>query len=570
MLSRFFLFILFFSLLHAEPLSLDFVETDIKEVLRAISMGYNVPILVDKDVSAKVTIHLDSVELLEALTAIASINDLALVKEATHYRFQNKINDENYHFELKDSLVYIEIHNKDIQDFIKDYSWNTGVNLLIDPTLDAKISARLEGLSIRRTLEVILRAHGFKLWDKGDYYSVEKLQNNIKQENLSMDISYRDSLFYVQLKDAPLKDVLYEISNLVGFNLVLYGDIKESVYLKADSLPLKKLFQLLFKGSRYAYMDLEANNILVGEKLNHNAISEERFYFFKHIQSEKGLSLLAKAYPDKGLQLLEIKEQNGLFLVGAWKHLEAAIEFLQKIDVEPLQVLLECVIVEFNKGKLFEMGLNSGRGKKSSEGVVGLNSFIRTSGKNKRLNFGEIGILSDYFEFELSALEENNLAEILARPSITTLNGNKASIHLTNTSYYMVNQVSPDGYPITDYHSFNEGVSLEITPSVAKEGSISIEIIPEIKTSSRSSGDGPRDISTRNLKTTVSLKDGETFCLGGLIRQNSAKVRSAIPFLGSLPWIGALFSYHTTENYSMELGIFITPRVIRSQKGNNL
>ena len=65
--------------------------------------------------------------------------------------------------------------------------------------------------------------------------------------------------------------------------------------------------------------------------------------------------------------------------------------------------------------------------------------------------------------------------------------------------------------------------------------------------------------------TTVSLKDGETFCLGGLIRNTSAKVRSAVPFLGSLPWIGKLFSFYTNEDYTMELALFITPRLIRGK-----
>jgi type IV pilus assembly protein PilQ len=175
--------------------------------------------------------------------------------------------------------------------------------------------------------------------------------------------------------------------------------------------------------------------------------------------------------------------------------------------------------------------------------------------------FGKIGLLPDRFEMELASMEENNFAEVLARPRLTTLNGNKSELNVTNTVYYLVSQVSADGYPITDYRSFNDGISLELTPSVTQEGRITLDVSPEIKTAGRSSGDGPRDISTRNLKTVVVLKDGETLCLGGLIRKSKSEVRSAVPFLGSIPLLGRLFSYNSEEEEENELAIFITPHV---------
>ena len=92
-------------------------------------------------------------------------------------------------------------------------------------------------------------------------------------------------------------------------------------------------------------------------------------------------------------------------------------------------------------------------------------------------------------------------------------------------------------------------------------GNITLNISPEIKTAGRSSGDGPRDISTRNLKTNVALKSGETLCLGGLVRKSKSEVRNAVPFLGSIPIVGRLFSYVSEVDDESELAIFITPEV---------
>jgi type IV pilus assembly protein PilQ len=221
--------------------------------------------------------------------------------------------------------------------------------------------------------------------------------------------------------------------------------------------------------------------------------------------------------------------------------------------------------VELKRGKNFEIGLQSGATRKTAENDLGVRWFMEFLGKDVSGSgaFGKIGILPARFEMELAAMEESNKAEVLARPRLTTLNGNKAELNVTNTVYYLVSQVSADGYPITDYRSFNDGISLELTPTVAQGGSITLNVAPEIKTAGRSSGDGPRDISTRNLKTTVVLNDGETLCLGGLVRRSKSEVRTAVPFLGSIPFIGRLFSYVSEVEEESELAIFITPEVKR-------
>lgn len=572
MFSRSFLFLFFWGVALANALapklSLDFVNTDIKEVVRTISAAYDMAILVDQNISANITVHLDSVGLFEGLSAIASANGLEVIQEGALYRIRKKIERGENRFYSKDGLVFIDVQNKEIQEFIKEYAANTNLNILIDPKIKVKISGRLQGLPAHSALVSLMKAHGFRVRSGPDCFFVEEEKQPKEESSSIVELAYRDSLFFVDLEAASLKNVLNEMATLAHLNLAVYGELRENVYLKADSLPLNALLKMLFQGSRYTYTFDSLGTILVGERGAPSAIAANSLYYLEHIHSEKALLLLTKAYQDRGLRILEVKEQNALLLMGASTEIESASHFLKKIDVETLQVLLECIIVEFNKGKQFEFGFRSGSAKKTSEGGLGINSFIRISDKSRfwGRGFGEIGLLSDQFDFELAALEENNQAEILARPSISTLNGNKASINVTNTTYYMVSQVSADGFPITDYRSFNEGVSLEITPSVARSGEITIEIIPEIKTSARSSGEGPRDISTRNLKTTVSLKEGETFCLGGLIRKTSAKVRSAIPFLGSLPWVGKWFSYHTNEDYTMELAVFITPRLIRKNK----
>lgn len=150
-------------------------------------------------------------------------------------------------------------------------------------------------------------------------------------------------------------------------------------------------------------------------------------------------------------------------------------------------------------------------------------------------------------------------------PRITTLNGNQASINVTNTSYFQISSVSQDGLPINDFKPINDGITLDITPFITQAGEITMDIKPEIKTSSQSSTTGPSNISTRNLQTTVQLGDGQTIMLGGLIQSNQSKVREGIPILGSIPYLGYLFSYYRDIETTTELVIFVTPRILTDE-----
>jgi type IV pilus assembly protein PilQ len=235
-----------------------------------------------------------------------------------------------------------------------------------------------------------------------------RIRKQPKEESSSIvELAYRDSLFFVDLEAASLKNVLNEMATLAHLNLAVYGELRENVYLKADSLPLNALLKMLFQGSRYTYTFDSLGTILVGERGAPSAIAANSLYYLEHIHSEKALLLLTKAYQDRGLRILEVKEQNALLLMGASTEIESASHFLKKIDVETLQVLLECIIVEFNKGKQFEFGFRSGSAKKTSEGGLGINSFIRISYKSRFWAvIGEKWLLSDQFDFERPLLKK--------------------------------------------------------------------------------------------------------------------------------------------------------------------
>lgn len=550
-----------------KPVTLDFVDTPIAEVVRLISLAYKTPVLVDDALDLKVTFHLDGVGVLDALTALCSAHGLELVQQESVFHVRRASVRGEHEFSLRDTLVTLSVKDKEVGEFVREFALNSGLNILASRGLEGRITGELRSMPAEAAFRSIMSVHGFRVWREGAILRVEcpRLSSAGKASSEASDKIriYKDGdLYSVEVNDGDLAQALNVLAEVAELNLALYGDIRESMRLKLHAVTLECLIESLFKGRRYSFA-LEGKTLYVSEGGTHKALSASKLYPLRHVHSERALAYLGKFAPSPNFVATEIKEQNALLLGGSHFEIQMAVDLLKQIDIPALQVTLSCIVVEFKRGRGFEIGLHSGATRKTAERDLGARGYFDFMGKDFSAAgaFGKIGLLPDRFELELASLEENNQAEVLARPRLTTLNGNKAELNVTNTVYYLVSQVSADGYPITDYRSFNDGISLELTPSVTQEGRITLEVSPEIKSAGRSSGDGPRDISTRNLKTMVVLADGETLCLGGLIRKSKSEVRSAVPFLGSIPLLGRLFSYTSEEEEENELAIFITPHV---------
>lgn len=566
-----------------DKVSLDFVDAEIQEVARSVSLAYGVPVLVDGGIEDKVTFHLDGVGLLEGLSTLCSTLGLEVFRDGSVLRIRRQVDHGENYFRITDSLVTLAVERRDVRDFIRDFSANTGLNVLAAPDVSGEISGRLSAVPAVTALRTILEIHGFRVRRDADCYRVERSRNSSAladgaggkggagangappaDAKTVPDIVVEDSLYSVELDGTPLDVFLKEFARVANLNLVLYGEMRETSQMRLERASLTALLNALFRGSRYTFA-LDSNTLFVSERGAKNALSVTELYPLKYASPETLIPRLGTLLPGAGFVVSEAKEQNALMLRGSPSEIAEAREILDRLDVAALQVTISCVIVELKRGNNFEIGLHSGATRKTAENDLGVRGFMEFLGKDVSGSgaFGKIGILPARFEMELAAMEESNKAEVLARPRLTTLNGSKAELNVTNTVYYLVSQVSADGYPITDYRSFNDGISLELTPTVAQGGSITLNVSPEIKTAGRSSGDGPRDISTRNLKTTVVLNDGETLCLGGLVRRSKSEVRTAVPFLGSIPFIGRIFSYVSEVEEESELAIFITPEVRR-------
>ena len=259
------------------------------------------------------TLHLDSVGLLEGLSAVCAAHSLEVVKDGRVLHIRRVRERGESEFAVSDSGVSLTVKGKDVVEFASEYAANTGLNILVEPDVQGKVSGRLRNMPAVAAFRTLMESQGFAVRSEGGCLRVSVRRDRAGPEGAS--VFRDDSLYSVDLAAVPLASVLREVAAAAGLNLAMYGDMQEPVRLKFDRVPLRDLVGAVFRGSRYAYV-LDSANLFVAETGVRNALSQTRLYPLKYIDSEKALAHLSKFMPGSSFVAAEVKEQNALLLGG--------------------------------------------------------------------------------------------------------------------------------------------------------------------------------------------------------------------------------------------------------------
>ena len=233
------------------------------------------------------------------------------------------------------------------------------------------------------------------------------------------------------------------------------------------------------------------------------------------------------------------------------------------------QVMLEVKVAEVSKTLLDELGVDINLTRSIGNTSVTLLSQLLTEGSTTitaaRAN-GRTNVT-------LTAEMKKGLVKVLAEPTITAVNGQEGSFLAGGRIYIPVPQSSATGAATITLEEKEFGVGLKFLPTVLEDGLINLRVTPEVSelsqygTTIKSLGGQASllpSITTRRASTTVQLRDGESFAIGGLIKSNVTESIKALPILGELPVLGALFRSNAFQKELSELLFVVTPRLVKA------
>jgi type IV pilus assembly protein PilQ len=203
-------------------------------------------------------------------------------------------------------------------------------------------------------------------------------------------------------------------------------------------------------------------------------------------------------------------------------------------------------------------------GSTANEALNLLNAITNTGSTNRTL---QAVFSATQFQLVLNALQSQNEVKIVSNPTIVTLNNTPATINVGQEEpipRYQYNQQT-GGFEVSGFEFRPVGINLKVTPQVNARGTIRLQVEPEVSQTNGTRAFGPAQIpiiATRKAKTEISLQDGFTMGIGGLLTTQSTKGSTRVPVLGSMPLLGRLFRTDESNANTTNLVIFITAKTL--------
>lgn len=256
------------------------------------------------------------------------------------------------------------------------------------------------------------------------------------------------------------------------------------------------------------------------------------------------------------------KLDQALGIAGLYAEKDNIVNLLQMKN--PIMVNLSALVIDISGKDASDLGFKYGVAKEiSSDGGV-TNITFGTAG-----NFYGGMDWQDYthhpfqnVDFMIQALASKNKLKVLSRPNITTMSGEEAEILIGGE---LPIPTTTDGEISIEWKSY--GINLKIKPQVDGENKITSKIEAEVSGIDASvaipttAGKIPGLVS-RKASTVLSVPDGQTMAIGGLMNSDESKVVSKVPLLGDIPVIGEFFKHTSKSKDKRELMILITPTIV--------
>ncbi|MCV6590139.1 MAG: type II secretion system secretin GspD [Marinobacterium sp.] len=300
--------------------------------------------------------------------------------------------------------------------------------------------------------------------------------------------------------------------------------------------------------------------------------------------TDSGLSVRQAALPDENtalpdgnkVSIIADKQNNALLIMASDSDYQRIKLALNKLDVLPMQVLVEASIVEVTL---------------SDDLFYGLEWFFKNGLSNNRTGRGQLDLnspglapASPGFSYSVvdsanavravfNTLASDNKVNVVSSPSLMVLDNQAASIRVGDQVPIRTSETTNTGSSgndplVTSTIQFRDtGVMLEVTPQIRDGGMVVLKINQDVSdvAQTTSSGIDSPTINQRQINTTVAVHSGDTIVLGGLIRDNQDRNNSGVPGLRNVPGLGWAFGETRKKHRRTELVVLITPTAITNR-----
>lgn len=351
-----------------------------------------------------------------------------------------------------------------------------------------------------------------------------------------------------------------------------------------DTLKVKELLNLLDREIPHGEGDIHVYYL-------QNANAENLAKTLMAIPARQGQTEQIGTTPalSKDIQIVADSSTNSLVISAKKEEYAILDEVIKKLDIPRKMVYIEALIMEVSMAKEHELGVQWLGGQSAGHfNDRPINVFSSSSsGANLLPSVGSDGIVSLPSGFTLGVLGDtiqiggiefpsigavvrayatDSDVQILSTPQVMTMDNEEAEIRVVDNIPFITRRDTSSDFSSINYSNYefkDVGVVLKITPQINQERFVRLNIEQEVsQVVSTDERSGQPTTLKREAKTTVSIQDGQTVVIGGLIDETDHKTKYKVPVLGSIPLVGRMFRSQSNSLSRKNLYIFITPHII--------
>ncbi|MCA8979403.1 MAG: type II and III secretion system protein [Planctomycetes bacterium] len=381
-----------------------------------------------------------------------------------------------------------------------------------------------------------------------------------------------DGVNSFQMRGVQLATAIHMIAEAGGVNIYLDAGLDRLVDASFPAITLDDALQVLLKQNGLRLVEDPPGIYWVTA----NDGSEPSTAHFR-VQSIDAAGIVEDLtrLVSSNARLVVNAEQNLIVLDGSARDVELVSDYLDSADRLKRQVLLELELVELTLNDTFELGISYAM----TDAEIGGPNFL-TLAQNLATGNGEFTATLDNTDIPLSAtltaLQQYAGVNVLSSPRVLAVTKSPAKVEVVTEIPYIRATVETNvgggsaGTSTAEEVEFKEsGLTMSVTPTI-QEGGV-VEIVIEQKFSNVV--DYFQDIpvlDSRNLSTVMSVQDGHTAVLGGLIQNAISEDDTGVPLLMDIPLVGRLFRSDIDQSQRRQLLVFVTPRVLSTTQSARL
>ena len=400
----------------------------------------------------------------------------------------------------------------------------------------------------------------------------------------------------LKFRNAGIKEVLEGVAKVGGLTLIFDKDVRnDPVSIAVQDTPFEEALQLILNSNSLFSRNVSPGVLIISPNTKQKQEQYQdlmiRTFYLSNAKSKDMLTLLKSMLDSKRMHANE--QLNTIVIRDAPEKIQMAEKIILANDRQDSEVLFDVEVLEVDRTVNQTYGVTYPKqvaGAVVPPGPVGMIAGTLAQQFTYR-QLTDLGPDNYIFKLptnvQLDFFKQITDAKTLAAPKIRVVNNKKAEINigdkqpiLLSTTNVLPGQAATGAVPttstVTSIEFRDTGVKLTVEPSIRLGGELGLKMkIEVVRLGERVTLQASPPITqfkfgNRSAETMLSIKDGETIVLGGLLQEEDRKTRETVPWLGDLPLIGNLISSFKTERVTTEVILTITPHIVQNMTAPGL